>query len=528
MDSVPDARRWWGLVAISLGVALIIVDSTIVNVAIPAVISDLGISSSQAQWVQESYAVVFAALLLLAGRLADALGRRQVFLAGTVLFVAASVLAALAPDGNLLVASRFLQGVGGSVILPTSLSLINSTFRGKERGQAFAIWGSTIGGAAALGPLLGGWLTTDFSWRWSFGINVPLGVLIVAGTLLFVAPTPRSAGRLDLDPLGAVLSVLGFGGLAFGLVEGRTYGWWRPIGDVTLAGLSPVPLAFAVSALALGGFVALAFSRRRRGLRSLVDLDLFRIPSFAAGNVAAAIISLGEFGILFALPLWLQNALGYTAFETGLLLLALALGSFAASGAGAVLTERIGPLMMVRLGIVLEVVGVGGLGLTVAPDTSAWTLAPLLAVYGIGVGLATAQITNVVLADVPVASSGEASGIQSTARQVGSAMGIAVLGTVLFTGLSGATRTGLTGAGLPAATVDGITAAVSNSAGAAIGPLAADPATAAAAEIARQALSSATATSALVAAGALVLGLLATLRIRPSVAPPERAEAASV
>ncbi len=527
MNATPDPRRWWGLVAISLGVALIIVDSTIVNVAIPAVIDDLGISSSQAQWVQESYAVVFAALLLLAGRLADAFGRRQVFLAGTVLFVAASVLAALAPDGNLLVASRFLQGVGGSVILPTSLSLINTTFRGKERGQAFAIWGSTIGGAAALGPLLGGWLTTEFSWRWSFGINVPLGVLIVVGTLLFVAPTPRAVGPIDLDPLGGVLSVLGFGGLAFGLIEGRSYGWWTPIGDVAVLGLSPVPVAFAVSALALGGFLALAVGRRRRGRRSLVDLDLFQIPSFRNGNVAAAIISLGEFGILFALPLWLQNALGYTAFETGLLLLALALGSFAASGAGAVLTERIGPLQMVRLGIVLEVIGVGGLGFAVAPDTSAWALVPLLAVYGVGVGLATAQITNVVLSDVPVAASGEAAGIQSTARQIGSAMGIAVLGTVLFTGLSTSTRTGLADAGLAPGVVDGLTGAVTNSAGAVIGPLAANPATAAAAEVARQALSSATATSALVAAGALVLGLLATLRIRPSVAPTARTEPAT-
>ncbi|MBN9097667.1 MAG: DHA2 family efflux MFS transporter permease subunit [Pseudonocardia sp.] len=511
---MDGSRRWWGLVAISLGVALIIVDTTIVNVAIPAVIKDLGISSSQAQWVQESYAVVFAALLLVAGRLADAFGRRRVFLAGTVVFVAASVLAALAPDGNMLVASRFLQGLGGSVILPTSLSLINSTFRGKERGQAFAIWGSTIGGAAALGPLLGGWLTTEFSWRWSFGINVPIGVLIVAGVLLFVAPTPRASGPVDLDPLGALLSIIGFGGLAFGLIEGRSYGWWSPLGEVSLLGLSPVSVAFAVAALALTGFGAHALARRRAGRPGLVDLDLFTIPSFRNGNVASAIISLGEFGILFALPLWLQNALGYDAFETGLLLLALAVGSFAASGAGAVLTERIGPLQMVRLGLVLEIVGVGGLGLTVSPTTSAWTLAPLLAVYGVGVGLATAQITNVVLADVPVELSGTASGVQSTARQIGSALGIAVLGTVLFTGLAAQTRSGLTAAGLPAPAVDGLAAAVTNSAGAVIGPLAADPATAGAAGVARQALSGATATSALVAAGALVLGLLASLRIR--------------
>ncbi len=363
-----DGRyRWWGLVAISLGVALIIVDTTIVNGTIPAIITDLGITSSQAQWVQESYAVVFAALLLVAGRLADLLGRRQVFLAGTVVFVVASLLAALAPTGEVLVAGRFLQGIGGAALLPTSLSLINTTFRGRERGQAFAVWGATIGGAAALGPLLGGWLTTDLSWRWAFGINLPLGVLIVAGVLAFVAPTPRARGPVDLDPLGATLSVIGFGGLAFGLIEGRSYGWWSPIREVEVVGLSPVPVVLAVAVLALVGFVALARRRRGTGRRGLLDLDLFAIPSFRNGNIAAAIISLGEFGILFALPLWLQNALDYTAFQTGLLLLALALGSFAASGAGAVLTERIGPLAMVRLGIGLEIVGVGGLALAVSP-----------------------------------------------------------------------------------------------------------------------------------------------------------------
>lgn len=373
-----------------------------------------------------------------------------------------------------------------------------------------------------MGPLLGGWLTTDYSWRWSFGINVPLGVLIVAGVLLFVAPTPRARGRVDLDPVGALLSVIGFGGLAYGLIEGRSYGWWTPIGDVSLLGLSPVPIALAVAALALGAFVARAVAGRRRGKPGLVDIDLFSIPSFAAGNVAALIISLGEFGILFALPLWLQNVLEYSAFETGVLLLALALGSFLASGAGAVLTERIGPLQMVRMGIVLEIVGVGGLGFVVSPTTSAWSLVPLLAVYGVGVGLATAQITNVVLADVPVARSGEASGIQSTARQIGSAMGIAILGTVLFAGLAGGTRDGLSAAGLPAGQVDALTAAVTDSAGAVIAPLAADPATAVVAEVARTALSTATATAALVAAGALVLGLLASLRIRPARQPATR------
>ena len=515
--------RWWGLVAISLGVALIIVDATIVNVAIPSLITDLGISSSQALWVQESYAVVFAALLPVAGRLADSLGSRRVFLAGIATFMAASVAAASAPSGEVLIVARLLQGLGGAAILPTSLSLINAGFRGRERGQAFAIWGSTIGAAAALGPLLGGWLTTDFSWRWAFGINLPLGVLVALGVLTFVrAPAP--AGRTGADPLGAALSVIAAGSLAFGLIEGRTSGWWTATRPVDLAGLtwtsgpSPVPFSLGLAVLAAIAFVALQARHRRRGRPGLLDLHLFSIRSFAAGNVAAAIISMGEFGLLFALPLWLQNVLGFTAFTTGLALLPLALGSFAASGAGAAIGTHIGPLSMVRLGLGAEIVGVAGLGavaLTLGTGTPWWALTPLLFVYGVGVGFATAQITNVVLAEVPLERSGQASGTQSTARQLGSALGIAILGTVLFSVLSTTLRADLATMGLPAEVATRFSATVTDTAGTAIAPLTADPTTRAAGEAAASAFSHATGIAALVAAGALVLGLLATRRLRP-------------
>jgi MFS family permease len=179
--------RWIGLVFISLAVSLIIVDSTIVNVAIPSIIDDLGLTSTQVQWVQESYTLVFAALLLVFGTLADKFGRRRMMVIGMALFGISSIAAALVTTPELLIGARVIQGLGGAMVLPTTLSLVNATFRGKERGIAFAIWGSTIGGMVAVGPLLGGWLTTDFSWRWAFGINITLSIIIIVGALLTVA-----------------------------------------------------------------------------------------------------------------------------------------------------------------------------------------------------------------------------------------------------------------------------------------------------------------------------------------------------
>ncbi|MEV4479358.1 MFS transporter [Micromonospora coxensis] len=528
-----DGRgRWWGLLAISLGVAMIIVDATIVNVAVPQIIGDLGITSADAQWVQEAYTLVFAALLLVAGRFADRVGRRRMFVAGVAVFVAASVLAAVAGTGETLIASRVLQGVGGAMMLPTSLSLLNANFTGREKGVAFAVWGSTIGGAAALGPLLGGWLTTEYSWRWAFGINVPVGVAVVAATLVLVRESRDDRAERGTDLLGALLSVIGMTGVVFALIEGRTYGWWererpfRLFGLDWTAAISPAPVAGLLGLAALGVFVAQQLRRSRAGRPSLLDLSLFGIRSFRTGVLAAAIVSLGEFGLLFALPLWFQNVLGYSAFGTGAALLPLAVGSFLASGLGRPFTRRWGAVRMVQLGVAAELVGVAGIGLVVAPDTRWWAPLGFLFVYGVGVGLATAQLTGVSLADVPVQRSGQGSGIQSTARQVGSALGIAVLGTVLFASLGGLLGERLADRPeLDAAQRDRVVAEVKDSAGAAITGLAADPRTAPIADEAKEAFSDATRYAAFAAAGFLLVGLLACTRLPrphpdPTATPP--------
>ncbi|MFJ6568690.1 MFS transporter [Streptomyces sp. NPDC091292] len=512
----PPLRQWLGLVAVSLGVALIVVDITIVNVILAPIIDDLGITSVEDQWIQESYAIVFAALLLITGRLSDLHGARRIFLVGLAVFGVTSLLAAVAPGGGTLILARFLQGVGGAMILPTSLALVNATFTGRARGQAFAVWGSTIGAAAAVGPLLGGWLA-DFSWRWAFGINLPLVAVIVAAALRYLPASPRTPGRVDVA--GGVLSAVGLGFLAFGLIEGRTYGWLMTVEPLTVGGLSwsggpsPVLVAFVVAALVLFVFWRRQAALHRARQEPLMDVRLFAIPSFRNGNVVTLVVGLGEFGIIAVLPLWLQFALDYSAFQAGLALVALAAGSFCASGAS--FSMGTSALGLVRIGLLLETAGLAMLGLVAATDTGWGLIATALFVYGIGVGFATAQVTNIVMVDVPAESAGQGSGIQSASRELGAALGIAVLTTLFFSTLTSNLRDSLTGSGLTGPEADRISGAVTDSAGSAIPSLAADPRTAGVAEAGREAMADALAISSYVCAGLLMLALAATLFVSP-------------
>ncbi|MEU9932642.1 MFS transporter [Streptomyces anulatus] len=527
-ETPPTARQWLGLVAVALGVALIVVDMTIVNVILAPIIEDLSIGSSEAQWIQESYAITFAALLLVTGRLSDLYGARRIFLLGLAVFGVTSLLAASAPGGGLLILGRFVQGVGGAMMLPTSLALLNAAFTGRARGQAFAVWGSTIGAAAAVGPLLGGWLA-DISWRWAFGINVPLVALIVAGVLLHLDASPRTPGRID--GVGAVLSAAGLGLLAFVLIEGRAYGWLLTTEPLEIGGfswsggLSPVFVALLLSVLALGVFWRRQTALSRAGDEPLMDVGLFSIRSFRNGNFVTLMVGLGEFGIIAVLPLWLQFALGYSAFGAGLALVALAAGSFVASGASFPMAATVPALAQVRIGLALEAAGLTALALTASTDSSWWLIALALFVYGIGVGFATAQVTNIVLVDVPERSGGQASGIQSAARELGSALGIALLTTLYFSTLASGMTDRLTRDGVAADEADRLGGMVTDSAGSVIGTLAAEPRTASAAEAAREAMAVGVQVSGYVCAGLLLLALAATLFMSPGPKGPSAPDA---
>jgi EmrB/QacA subfamily drug resistance transporter len=352
MPHAPYPKRWLAMLIVSISVSMIIMDATVVNVVLPVLIRDLTLSAADAEWVNSVYALVFAACLITAGRLGDMHGRRRLLLVGTVVFGAASVLAALAGNGGILIMARLLQGLGGAMILPATLSTVNAMFTGRERGIAFAIWGSTIGGMAAVGPLAGGWLTTTLSWHWAFLINIPVVLIMFIGTLAVVPETRGEGTRRGLDPLGIILSIAGLGGIVYGLIEGQRFGWWQPSAMAPHGWpLSPVPVAFAIGIACLVAFVLLERARRAAGKVVLVDLSLFSLRSFRIGSLAALVVALGEFGMLFALPLFLQGVLGYTALETGVLVVFLAIGTFLISGGTPQLGRRLGGRAVVQLGL---------------------------------------------------------------------------------------------------------------------------------------------------------------------------------
>src|SRR5215831_10871938 len=408
---------WWTLAAVCLGTFMLLLDITIVNVALPDIQSSLGASFSDLQWVIDAYALTLAALLLTTGSLADLYGRRRLYLAGLVIFTGASALCGAAQSPLMLELSRGLQGVGGAAMFSVSLALLANAFRGKDRGVAFGIWGALTGVAVAIGPIVGGALVTGASWRWIFYVNLPVGIVALALTFLRVAESrDERAARPDWP--GFVLFSAALACLVYALIEaGRT----SFTATLVLA-------CFAAAAVLLVAFVLV----EARSAHPMFDLKLFRLPTFSGGAIAAFGISAGIFSVLLFLVLYLQDVLGYSALQTGLRLLILSGAILVVSAAAGRLTTKVPVRALIGPGLILA--GVGLLlmrGLTAA---STWThLIPGLIVAGVGVGFINPPLASTAVGVVEPRRAGMASGINSTFRQVGIATGIALLGA-LFAG----------------------------------------------------------------------------------------------
>lgn len=506
---------WLALTALLIGLSMIVIDGSLVNVLLPDMVKDLGLTQTDAQWVNSIYSLVFAALLITVGLMADKYGRRLLFILGIVVFVAGSIASGSSTGSESLIIARAIQAVGASMMLPSSIAVINVLFTGRNRAIAFGMWGAVFGGAAALGPLLGGWLAQDYSWRWAFYINVPIAIASGIAVMLTV-PETRVPNVRGFDVGGVLLSSIGLALIVFGLIEGQEYGWWTAIADFKIGpfqlddgNLSIVPVTFAIGALLL---ILLVFWERWRASTDrsvLIDLSLFKIRRYGFGNVVALVVSLGEFGILFVLPLWLQSVAGLDPLTTGALIAFLAVGSLCAGGSARKVSAKLGATQVVRLGMVLEIIGVIGIGLTFSISWSPWWLTIPLVIYGAGLGFASAQLTNVVLADIPPEASGQASAMTSTFRQVGSALGSAILGAVLFTGLGASLTTQLQDdPNLTDAQRTAVVDSVTGSAGQSIVALEQNPALAVEAADAKVAYTDAARTTAWFAAAFVFFGLL--------------------
>lgn len=472
-ERAPSRRDWMGLAVLSIGLGLIVLDGTIVGVALPDIIGDLGLEFAEAQWVNSLYAVVLAALLLSSGKLADAFGRKRLFIAGLLVFIGGSVLAAMASGAALLIAARAVQALGAAMIMPSTLSTVNAVFRGRYRAAAFGVWGAVISGAAAVGPLAGGALTQWASWHWSFLVNVPIGAVVIAGALATVPETRGVRSQPGADVDGALLSAIGFGMLVFAVIEGPDLGWWSPKEGFNFFGLewsadalvSPVPVALAIAVTALLLFVRWEIHRDRVRRSALLDVSLFDLRTFSWGNITAGMVAVGEFAIIFVLPLYLVNALGLSFIASGVVLAAMAIGAFFSGAMARHLAARVGSPGTVILGLSLELAGVVGLVILVGVSVSAWVIALPLIVYGLGLGLASAQLTGTVLQDVPVETSGQASATQSTVRQT---LGTAFAGAAMSVTLAYSLPSALASAGFSGASADQYAEATRQSAGSAI------------------------------------------------------------
>ncbi|MDO9408111.1 MFS transporter [Patulibacter sp.] len=423
--------HWLPLLAVCLGTFMLLVDVTIVNVALPDMAIDLGASFAGLQWVVDVYALALAALLLLVGSVADIVGRRRTYLVGLGAFVVASLACGLAPGEGTLIAARAVQGVGAAAMFATTLVLLNTAYSGRDRGVAFGVWGATSGAAAAAGPIVGGLLTQGISWRWVFFVNIPIGLATI-----WLARRELAESRLDhrprIDWAGGAAFTVAAAALTFALVRVTDEGWTSA---ATLGVL-------ALAAVALAAFVAIEL----RTAEPMFDLRLLRRPSFLGILLAAVVLSLSAFGSLVGVSIWLQTVLGLGAISAGLVTLPLSGLAFVVAGSIGRHLHRLSPRWVIAAGLAL--IGVGDLLMSGLDGGSGWpAVLPGMAAIGLGVGLMSPMLVSTGMAAVPQERGGMAAGAINTGRQLGLAIGIAVLGSVfsarigdLLTGAPGGER----------------------------------------------------------------------------------------
>jgi EmrB/QacA subfamily drug resistance transporter len=394
---------------------MIMLDNTVVNVALPSIQRDLGSDLSELQWIVTGYALTFASLMLVGGKVADAYGRRLIFVVGIVVFTLASLLCGLAGSSEMLIGARVLQGAGAALMNPATLSIIAATFPPRERGMAIGIWAGTSALALAIGPLVGGLITEHLEWSWIFFVNIPIGVLGIVASYLFIDES-RDETHASLDLPGLATSAVGLFALTYGLIEANTYGWTstRILGALVLA------------VVALVSFVVI--ERRRRD--PMLPLELFRSGTYTGANLVVLLVALAMFGVFFFVSLYMQNILGYSPVQTGAAFLPMTVIIILVAPIAGKTSDRIGSRGLMTAGMILvaaQLVMFSRLGI----DSTFWHLFPALVIGGIGMALTMTPSAAAATRSVPVEKAGVGSAVLNSARQVGGTMGVAIMGAIM-------------------------------------------------------------------------------------------------
>ncbi len=410
-----ENRKWLTLAAVSFGLFMIMLDNTVVNVALPSIQRDLGADLSELEWIVTGYALTFASLMLVGGKVADAYGRRRIFVLGIVVFTFASFLCGISNSSEMLIGARVLQGAGAALMNPATLSIIAATFPPRERGTAIGIWAGTSAMALAIGPLVGGLITEHLDWSWIFFINVPIGLLGIVASYTFIDES-RDETHASLDLPGLATSAIGLFALTYGLIEANTYGWT----STRIVG------AFAIAVASLAAF--LVIERRRRD--PMLPLEFFRNGTYTGANLVVLLVALAMFGVFFFVSLYMQNILGYSPVQAGAAFLPMTILIILFAPMAGKTSDRIGSRGLMTVGMILvatQLVLFSRLG----ADATFWNLLPALIVGGVGMALTMTPSAAAATRSVPVDKAGIGSAVLNCARQVGGTMGIAIMGAIM-------------------------------------------------------------------------------------------------
>jgi EmrB/QacA subfamily drug resistance transporter len=437
-----ENRRWWTLGALCFALFMIMLDNTVVNVALPAIRADLGISVSELEWTVAAYALTFASLLLTGGKLGDLLGRRKIFIVGLTVFTLSSLACGLSSSAPQLISARAVQGIGAALMMPATLSIISHTFHARERGMAIGIWAGVSALALAIGPLLGGIITEHISWNWIFYVNVPIGVLAVIAAIVVVPESKDTSHEQRLDLPGLLTSGIGLLALVYALIEGHQYGWTS----------ARILALFAVAVVALGGFVLLEMHQRL----PMLDLSLFRNGTFAGANIVAILVTLAMFGIFVFFPIYMQTIRGWSPIQAGAALLPWTVMIVIFAPIAGKLSDRVGSRWLMAGGMTI-VAACCLLLSTVTLHSTFWHMLPAFLLGGLGMSFVMTPMSAAAMGAAPVAKAGVASGVLNTFRQVGVALGIAITGAIVANRAASAAAGG---ASPPEAFVHGLTFAM--------------------------------------------------------------------